>query len=59
MKIEKKKVSVKGYGNRKHKIAIEKTEMAGYTFVSVLKNGNPIIKCSLKEFIKLKRLFCE
>lgn len=57
MKVNKKSVTVKGY-NRKHEITIEETVIAGYTFVSVLKNGNPIIKCTPKEFIKLKRLFC-
>ena len=57
MKVNKKSVTVKGY-NRKHEITIEETEISGYTFVSVLKNGNPIIKCTPKEFIKLKRLFC-
>ena len=59
MKVEKKKVNVKGYGNRKHEIAIERTEMSGYTFISVLKNGNAIIKCTPKEFVKIKRLFCD
>ena len=57
MKIEKKSVTVKGY-KRKHEITIEQTTMAGHTMISVLKNGNPIIKCTPKEFIKLKRLFC-
>lgn len=58
MNITKKSVTVKGY-NRKHEITIEHATMAGYTFISVLKNGNPIIKCTPKEFIKLKKLFCE
>ena len=58
MKIEKKSVKVKGY-RRKNEITIEKASMAGHTFISVLKNGNPIIKCTPIEFAKLKRLFCE
>lgn len=57
MKINKKSVTVKGY-KRKHEIAIEETTMAGYTMITVLKNGNPVIKCTPKEFIKLKKLFC-
>lgn len=57
MHTSKKTVTVKGY-KRKHEIAIEETTMAGYTMITVLKNGNPIIKCTPKEFIKLKKLFC-
>lgn len=57
MKVSKKSVTVKGY-NRKHEITIEETQISGYVFISVLKNGNPVIKCTPKEFVKLKRLFC-
>ena len=57
MEINKKSVVVKGY-KRKHEITIEETKMAGMVLMTVLKNGNPIIKCTPKEFIKLKRLFC-
>ena len=56
MEVNKKSVIVKGY-NRKHTITIEETKISGYTFISLLKNGNPIIKCTPKEFIKLKKLF--
>tara|TARA_R110000803_G_scaffold29768_1_gene67694 strand:+ start:5605 stop:5781 length:177 start_codon:yes stop_codon:yes gene_type:complete len=56
MEVNKKSVTVKGY-NRKHLITIEETKISGYTFIALLKNGNPIIKCTPKEFIKLKRLF--
>ena len=58
MKVIKRSANVKGY-RRKHEITIEETTMGGYTFISVLKNGNPIIKCTPKEFIKLKNLFCQ
>lgn len=58
MQVNKKSVTVKGYGNKKHEITIEETTISGYTFVAVLKNGNPIIKCTPKEFIKIKKLFC-
>tara|TARA_R110001599_G_scaffold281751_2_gene483560 strand:- start:376 stop:561 length:186 start_codon:yes stop_codon:yes gene_type:complete len=58
MEVNKKSVIVKGY-NRKHTITIEETKISGYTFISLLKNGNPIIKCTPKEFIKLKKLFIE
>ena len=56
MQVNKKSVTVKGY-NRKHEIAIEETKISGFTFIAVLKNGNPIIKCTPKEFIKIKKLF--
>lgn len=58
MKVNKKAVTVKGY-NRKHEIAIEETTISGYTFIAILKNGNPVIKCTPKEFIKIKRLFTQ
>ena len=57
MKINKKSTTVKGY-KRKHTFTIEETSMAGYTFITVLKNDNPILKCTPKEFIKFKKLFC-
>jgi len=59
MNENKKAVSVKGYGNKKHEISIEKTEMSGYTFYTLAKNGNRILICDTKEFIKLKKLFGE
>jgi len=58
METSKKSVTVKGY-NRKHEIAIEETRISGYTFIALLKNGNPVIKCTPKEFAKLVRLFCK
>ncbi len=57
MKVEKTSVSVKGY-KRKHKFTIEKTTMAGHTLMTVLKNDNPILKCTPLEFVKFKKLFC-
>jgi hypothetical protein len=38
---------------------IEETKISGYTFIALLKNGNPVIKCEPKEFAKLIRLFCK
>tara|TARA_Y100000593_G_C4296676_1_gene331033 strand:- start:344 stop:520 length:177 start_codon:yes stop_codon:yes gene_type:complete len=58
MKVNRKSVSVKGY-KRKHEIAVEETTIAGHVMITVLKNNNPIIKCTPKEYIKLKRLFCD
>ena len=58
MEVNKKSVTVKGY-NRKHTITIEETKISGYTFISLLKNGNPVIKCTPKEFIKIKKLFAK
>ena len=57
MKVDKKSVNVKGYGNKKHEISIEKTTIGHHNSVCLKKNGNVIITCSPKEFIKLKLLF--
>ena len=57
MRVLKKEVIVKGYGNKKHTFEIEKTEIAGYTFICLKKNGNPIVKCTPLEFTKFKSLF--
>ena len=58
MNVKKKSVKVKGY-KRKHEFSVEETTLAGYTFITVLKNNNPVLKCTPKEFIKFKKLFCE
>ena len=57
MKVSKKETTVKGYGNKKHVFEIERTEMAGYVFLCLKKNGNPIIKCTPSEFKKFAMLF--
>jgi len=57
MNIDRKSVNVKGYGNRKHEITIEKTSIGGHKFVALKKNGNVVVSCTPKEFIKLKLLF--
>tara|TARA_B100000287_G_C20206801_1_gene612370 strand:+ start:295 stop:477 length:183 start_codon:yes stop_codon:yes gene_type:complete len=59
MKFDKKSVTVKGYGNRKHEIAVETTEMSGHVTISLKKNGNNILTCGPKEFVKLKKFFSE
>ena len=59
MKIEKNSVTVKGYGSKKHEISIEKTKMSGHTSIALKKNGNRILVCDPREFIKLKKLFSE
>ena len=59
MNIEKSSVTVKGYGNKKHEIAIEKTTMTGHASIAIKKNGNRILVCDPKEFVKLKKLFSE
>lgn len=56
MKMTKKSVTVKGY-KKKHKFEIEKTELSGYVFYSLKKNGNNIVKCTPEEYLKLKSLF--
>ena len=54
---KKRKVEVKGYANRKHTFEIDITNMSGYTFVTLKKNGNPILRCDPQEFLKFKSLF--
>ena len=55
--IEKKKTVTMKSGNKKHSFTLTKTIVAGHTFISLKKNdGNPIIKCTPKEFIKFKML---
>ena len=56
MKQEKKSVTVKGYANRKHKFEIDKTTISGHTFYTLRKNGNSILRCDPKEFVKFKIL---
>ena len=58
MQIKKKSIKVKGY-RKKHEFTIEEATLSGYTFITVLKNDNPILKCTPKEFIKFKKLFCD
>lgn len=53
---EKKTMSLKS-GNKKHTFTLIKTNIGGHTFISLKKNnGDPIIKCTPKEFIKFKML---
>ena len=53
---EKKTMTMKS-GNKKHSFTLTKTLVGGHTFISLKKNdGNPIIKCTPKEFIKFKML---
>jgi len=59
MNVDRNSVTVKGYGNKKHEFTIEKTSLGGHNFVALKKNGNTIVSCTPKEFIKLKLLFGE
>ena len=54
-----KEATVKGYGNKKHKMKIKKTTMGGYTFYEFSKNGTTVLNCEPREFVKLKKLFME
>tara|TARA_Y100001972_G_C7423934_1_gene218839 strand:- start:151 stop:417 length:267 start_codon:yes stop_codon:yes gene_type:complete len=54
---QNKKVTVKGYANRKHTFEVEFTSMSGYDFVTIKKNGNPILRCEPIEYTKFKSLF--
>ena len=58
MKVNKRKVSIKSF-TKKHEFIIEKTEMAGHSLVTFYKNNSPILKCTPREFVKLKKLFAE
>ena len=59
MKIEKSSVTVKGYGNKKHEFSIERTQISGHTSIELKKNGNRMLVCNPREFVKLKKLFDE
>lgn len=59
MKTNTKSVSVKGYGNKKHSFEREITEISGYTFVTIKKNGNSILRCTPSEYIKFRKLFSD
>lgn len=53
---EKKTITIVS-GNKKHEFTLIKTNFAGHEFISLKKNnGDPIIKCTPKEFIKFKML---
>ena len=52
-----KGINVKGYANRKHRFEIEVTTMSGYKFITLKKNGNPILTCQESEYKKLRTLF--
>ncbi len=55
--IEEKKTITMKSGSKKHDFTLTKTTIGGHTFISLKKNsGNPIIKCTPKEFIKFKKL---
>ena len=56
MKTETKSVIVKGY-NKKHTFEVEKMSISGYNFITFKKNGNPVLKCTPKDFELFKTLF--
>ena len=58
MQVEKKSVKVKGY-RKTHNFTIEKSSLAGHTFIAILKNDNPILKCTPREFVKFRKFFAE
>ena len=57
MKVDKKSVNVKGYGNKRHEISIEKTTIGHHNSVSLKKNGNVILNTTPDQLKKLKSLF--
>ena len=59
MKTIKKQTQIKGYRSKKHLFEVEHTTISGYTFVTIKKNGNPILKCSPDEYAKFQNLICE
>ena len=59
MNISRKQSKIKGYRSKKHEFEIETSSMAGYSFVTLKKNGNPILKCTPEEFAKFKKFICE
>ena len=59
MNVTKKTAKFKGYRSKKHEFEIELATIAGHSFVTLKKNGNPILKCTPEEFSKFKRFICE
>jgi len=59
VKTTRKNIKIKGYRSKKHLFEVEHAELSGYTFITIKKNGNPILKCTPQEYIKFKSLFCE
>tara|TARA_B100000424_G_C22641992_1_gene354799 strand:+ start:320 stop:499 length:180 start_codon:yes stop_codon:yes gene_type:complete len=59
MKTTKKQARIKGYRTKKHLFEVEHTTISGYTFITIKKNGNPILKCSPEEYGKFRSLICE
>jgi len=59
MNVVRRQSKIKGYRSKKHEFEIEKSSMAGYTFITFKKNGNPILKCTPTEFEKFKKFICE
>lgn len=53
-----KSVKVKGY-NKTHTFSIERLSISGHSFIHLVKNGNVVLNCTEKEFIKMRRLFNE
>ena len=49
-------VKVKGH-RKKHTFKLEKFSMGGVSYYTITKNGNIILRCEPKEYIKFKRLF--
>ena len=50
---------IKGYRSKKHLFEVEETTISGYTFITIKRNGNPLLKCTPTEFYKFKQLICE
>ncbi len=51
-----KSVKVKGY-NKTHLFSIEKISVSNHTFYHLVKNGNVILNCTEREFLKMTQLF--
>jgi hypothetical protein len=49
-------VNVKGH-RKKHNFKLEKFSMGGVSYYTLTKNGNIILRCTPKEFVKFKLLF--
>ena len=58
MNIAKRSSLIKGYRSKKHEFEVETATIAGYSFITLKKNGNPILKCTPEEYAKFKKFIC-
>jgi len=59
MKVSVRSATIKSKPNKKHNFEVRTITMGGHTIIVLKKNGNPILKCSPKEYNKFKQFIME